>query len=274
VGISSGVPANSPFFPSSRHEGPDLKFSFALETVNLSIKALEANSQDIKTSVPKLRESLINTLTPLFKRVDGLGQTLENETPFIYSGLDASFAPLPNPDSSVVNLLRLFRPAGDTTWGGFLSVTALATDIIRESIMRSGAKSTGFNGVMFSVLEDSVLAEAVNRREVDIPYLTALSAVCGCGIDMVPIPEATFFEEIAAVVLDICALSLSLSKPLGVRLLPIPSARVGDYTSFSMEFLCDSRVLELPRSSGNLISFEENLMLRYPLRSGLEAKND
>lgn len=274
VGISSGVPANSPFFPSSMHEGPDLRFSFAIETVPLSISSLETEIQSGTQTVFRLREALTATLTSKLSVLDELGKEMEEGSPFVYSGLDASFAPMPGAEHSVVNLLRKFRPHGDTTWGGFLSATSLVTDIIRDSIVRSGAKSTGFNGVMFSVLEDSVLAEAVSRREVDISYLTALSAVCGCGIDMVPVPEATFPEEIAAIVLDICAISLSLGKPLGVRLLPIPGALVGDYTAFSMDFLCDSRVLEPPRSSGNFISQKETLVLGFPLRAGWRGDRD
>lgn len=274
VGISSGVEPNSPFFPSSSHEGSQIKFSFALETVSLAATALENASQAGEVSISYLREVLAKTLTSTLTHVDEFGKTLEEDSDFEYAGLDASFAPLPVFEHSVVRLLRFFRPLGDTSWGGFLAVTALATDVIRESIVVSGAKSIGFNGVMFSVLEDPLLAEAINRREIDISYLTALSSVCGCGIDMVPIPGGTFPEEIASVVLDLCAMSLSLGKPLGVRLLPIPNMHVGDYTAFNMEFLCDSRIVSPPGSSGNFKYPDKQVNLRFPLKSGWQNSDD
>ena len=274
VGVSSGVPANSPFFPYSRHEGSYLKFSFALESVSAASNALEAESKKGTFSILRTRAVLVETLSAIFKEIDSIGKILEERTSIIYSGLDASFAPLPQTEHSVINLLRYLRPPGDTSWGGFIAVTALATDIIRQSITDSGARTTGFNGVMFSVLEDSMLAEAISRREVDISYLTALSAVCGCGIDMVPIPGDTFPEEIAAVVLDICAMSVSLGKPLGIRLLPIPNSQAGDYTRFNMDFLCDSRLLTMPKSAGILNSQKEELKLFFPLRTGWQDSSD
>ena len=50
----------------------------------------------------------------------------------------------------------------------------------------------------------------------------AFSVMCGCGIDMVPVPGDISAEEIASIMLDIAAVAIRLNKPLGVRLLPIP----------------------------------------------------
>ncbi len=63
----------------------------------------------------------------------------------------------------------------------------------------------GFNGVMYSLLEDNGLAEANNLRAVTIEKLAVFSSVCGCGIDMVPVPGMMFAEDLAGLALgDFC----------------------------------------------------------------------
>jgi len=102
--------------------------------------------------------------------------------------------------------------------------------------------------VMFSVLEDDVLASANNRRALSVDTLNAWSTVCGCGLDMLPVPGSTLSEDIAAIILDTAALAVRLTKPLGVRLLPIPGKEVNELTQFNFDFLCNSRVMQIDKS--------------------------
>ena len=68
----------------------------------------------------------------------------------------------------------------------------------------------GFNGVMYSVLEDDYLALAVKNKKLSIDSLLLYSTVCGCGIDMVPVPGNIFLEEISSLIIDTAALSIAL----------------------------------------------------------------
>ena len=96
---------------------------------------------------------------------------------------------------------------------------------------------------MISLLEDAYLGLRGNTKTFSIDSMLAFSAVCGCGLDMVPIPGDTFYDEIASLILDMAALSTTLSKPLGVRLLPIPMKHENDFTEFSYDFLTNSRIM-------------------------------
>ena len=59
--------------------------------------------------------------------------------------------------------------------------------------------------------------------------LLLYSAVCGTGLDTVPLPEDVSEAELAGAYLDVAALSVALNgKPLTARLLPVPGARAGD----------------------------------------------
>lgn len=81
------------------------------------------------------------------------------------------------------------------------------------------------------------------------------AAVCGCGLDTVPVPGATqgqpaqerqaLLGATAALLLDVSALAFRLDKPLSVRLLPVPGASAGQQTAFDSPYLLNCATLAL-----------------------------
>lgn len=266
VGTSANCPANAPFFPFSRHEGEELAFSFALETTEIALHVMSLPEFRRERDISLIQHRIISELTPALQSVDTLGRKLAKASGAEYRGLDASFAPFPDGQMSVGALIEQILGAQVGSQGSVF-VTTVLTDALRAALRASGALSVGFNGVMFSVLEDERLATANSRRGTSLESLTALAAVCGCGVDMVPIPGLSFPEEIASVMLDIAGLSSTLSKPLGVRLLPIPNKGVNEFTEFNMDFLCDSRVMALTPNDHRIRSVQHLFDLQAPLRS-------
>ena len=263
VGASFNCPPNAPFFPFSRHAGERVAFSFALETTQLAIAALTGFVKP--NDAGAVRDHIVSVLTPRLRVVDQIGQEIAQRTDTDYRGLDASFAPMPVDNVSVGTLVEMIigvPPGGH----GSVFATAFLTDALRASIIASGARPAGFNGVMYSILEDPVLAAANSQRRVTLDGLLAMATVCACGLDMVPVPGLSFPEEISAVMLDVAALSCALDKPLGVRLLPIPNAHVNELTKLNLDFLCDSRVIGLSSNDRQLESGEQLLSLRAPRR--------
>lgn len=261
VGASCGCPANAPFFPFSRHEGDRIAFSFALETTDLALAV--ADELGNAPPIDRYRDRLVERVSGILARVHGLGLEIERKTDCLYRGLDASLAPFPDGRTSVAALIARLLGAEFGSQGSVF-VTGVLTDALRAAIDRSGARAVGFNGVMFSLLEDNALAAANSRRFVNFDTLMAASAVCGCGIDMVPVSGTSFPEEIAAVMLDIAAMAISLNKPLGVRLLPIPNRAANEFTAFNMDFLCDSRILSLAGHDRSLTADEYAFGLLSP----------
>jgi uncharacterized protein len=263
VGASFNCPPNAPFFPFSRHEGRNVAFSFALETTQIALEAL--NGFPHPHDAGAVRDRIVGALAPKLQTLDELGNQLAHDTGTEYRGLDPSFAPMPIENISVATLVEQITgtPIGSH---GSVYATAFLTDALRASVAASKARTVGFNGVMYSILEDPALAVANNKRRISLDTLLALSTVCACGLDMVPIPGLSFPEEIGAVMLDVGALSCALDKPLGARLLPIPSAHVNELTKLNLDFLCDSRVLGLTANDRRLESQEHLLGLRVPRR--------
>ena len=94
-------------------------------------------------------------------------------------------------------------------------------------------------------LEDSILAQRAAEGTLTVKDLLLYSAVCGTGLDTVPLAGDVSKEQIAALLLDIAALALRLSKPLTARLMPIPGKQTGDKTEFDFAFFANSRVMAL-----------------------------
>jgi uncharacterized protein (UPF0210 family) len=89
-----------------------------------------------------------------------------------------------------------------------------------------------------------VLARRAAECPPSLHELLLYSAVCGTGLDTIPLPEAVSEAELAGVYLDVAALSVALDgKPLTARLLPVPGAKAGDPTTFTFDYFANSRVL-------------------------------
>jgi len=239
LGVSCNCPDNAPFFPFSKHAGGTPKFSLALETAE-SLLGWWDDLADL--DLPTFRETVLQRLTDELRVLQQLATELADELGIEFAGMDASLAPFPDGETSVGRIIELLGVDGVGS-SATVFMTSFLTDLLKTAIKRAGATPAGFNGVMYSLLEDDYLAKENDRRAFTMESFLAFSSVCGCGLDMIPIPGDTLEGEIAALVLDVAALSTSLNKPLGVRLLPIGSKLANERTDFNFDFLVDTRVL-------------------------------
>ena len=108
---------------------------------------------------------------------------------------------------------------------------------------------------MYSLLEDMELCRINNERGVALKDLIALSTMCGCGLDMVPLPGDITKAELRSIIFDIYAISTRLNKPLGLRILPIPETSRNQiaYTKMNSDadFVSNTKILKL---ASNLVS--------------------
>ena len=114
-----------------------------------------------------------------------------------------------------------------------------------DAIDRADFPRAGFSGLMMPVLEDATLAKRAAENVLTVKDLLMYSAVCGSGLDTVPLPGDVTNDQIAALLLDIASLALRLRKPLTGRLMPIPGKKVGDLTEFNFDYFANSRVMAL-----------------------------
>ncbi len=230
---TAGCPPNIPFFPAAYHAGGPPRFGLAIEAADVVLDVL----REPGTSA-ELEDALVQALDAALSPVERVALALSAELDCPYEGIDLSPAPFPSPEVSIGSAIEA---AGVDRFGapGTLFVAALITRALRRTKLRR----TGFSGLMLPVLEDGTLAARLSEHPLDLHALLLYSAVCGTGLDTVPLPGGVSEAELAGVFLDVAALSAALRKPLTARLLPVPGARGGDMTSFDFPYFANGRVL-------------------------------
>lgn len=237
----ANVLAGAPFFPAAYHEGDHPMFAIATESADLAVQVF-ASAKTLEEG----RNALISEITKHGQTIAQAAQSLVSSAPMTnsqlptFGGIDFSLAPFPDDAHSLGNAVEKI---GIPQIGLHGSLAAAA--ILTEAIDRADFPHTGFSGFMQPVLEDSVLAKRAAEGTLTIKDALLYSAVCGTGLDTVPLPGDTTAEQIVPLLLDICALALRLHKPLTARLMPIPGKKASDDTSFDFGFFANSKVMAL-----------------------------
>lgn len=228
----ANVPAGVPFLPAAYHNGDEPTFALALEAADLAVAAFDG-----KRTIDEGRKALQASFEAHGKKLTELAKTLQVK----FLGLDFSLAPFPDDSVSLGGAMEGF---GVPKVGLHGSLAAAA--ILAETIQKADFLHTGFNGMMMPVLEDSVLAKRAAEGTLTVKDLLLYSAVCGTGLDTVPLAGDVTREQIAALLLDVAALSTRLAgKSLTARLMPIPGKQAGDKSAFDFAFFKNSKVMGL-----------------------------
>jgi hypothetical protein len=231
----ANVLPGAPFFPAAYHQGDRPAFSIATEAADLAVDAFK-NAK----SVTEGQSALIAMLEEHGKTLASVARQLQFRFGAQFGGIDFSLAPFPTDEQSLGGAVE---GMGVPKIGLHGSLAAAA--ILTEAVDRANFPHTGFSGFFQPVLEDSVLAKRAAEGILIVKDLLLYSAVCGTGLDTVPLPGNVTADQIAALLLDLSALALRLDKPLTARLMPIPGKHAGDPTGFDFAFFANSKVMAL-----------------------------
>jgi uncharacterized protein (UPF0210 family) len=232
----ANVDAGAPFFPAAYHDSDEPMFAIATESADLAVQAFENTN-----SLEEGRNTLIAEITKHGRAISKVAQSLLTTYQLLkFGGIDFSLAPFPDDAHSLGNAVEKI---GVPKIGLYGSLAAAA--ILTEAVDRADFPHTGFSGFMQPVLEDSILAKRAAEGTLTIKDALLYSAVCGTGLDCVPLAGNTTAEQITPLLLDLCALALRLDKPLTARLMPIPGKTAGDATNFDFGFFANSKVMRL-----------------------------
>jgi uncharacterized protein (UPF0210 family) len=247
-GALANVPAGVPFFPAAYSPPPasdgKVPFALATEAADLALDAARA-ARDIQDT----HDRLVTAIEHEARRLTAVAEDLAACEPLRYGGIDFSLAPFPAPETSIGAALEALSgaPLGSP---GTLAAAATLTDAIE----RAAFPHTGFCGLMLPVLEDAVLAQRSAEGRLGLGELLQWSAVCGTGLDTVPLPGDSAPEALERLLFDVAALSARLRKPLTARLMPLPGRHAGDPVHFDFAYFADGGVLPLdPGGAGGLL---------------------
>jgi uncharacterized protein (UPF0210 family) len=227
------VPPLTPFYPGSYHTGPGHQFAVALQSANLVAEALGSTRDP-----DKARLALVGVLGEHARAIEAAAMRVQKQTGWEYTGLDLSPAPLK--DVSIGGAIEKFT---GSKFGASGTMTAAA--LITGALAEIPVKRAGYSGLMLPVLEDSVLAQRWSEGVVNLDALLAYSAVCGTGLDVVPLPGWTTPAWLERILGDMASLAVKWHKPLSARLLPVAGKQAGDMTEFDDPFLVNAKIQEL-----------------------------
>jgi len=224
----------SPFYPASYHKGPT-SFAIGAENSDLVYKAF-SRAKNIEKAEYFLKEML----TTEYERIEAIARGISEKEKIEYDGIDVSIATSVKPNESIAHA---FEKLG---LGKFGEVGTLAiAKVITETLKGLDIKKCGYCGLMLPVLEDYGLAMRNIDGTYELTNLLLYSAVCGVGLDTVPLPGDVSEEKLYALLLDIASLSIKLDKPLSARLMPIPNKTMGQMTNFKFEYFVNSKVMKI-----------------------------
>jgi uncharacterized protein (UPF0210 family) len=230
----ANVPAYAPFYPASYHQGLGHQFAIALESANV-VAAVMAVQRDQEAT----RQALISELGMHARAVEDIASKLDQETGWTYMGLDLS--PAPRKEVSIASATAGFTGGRFGTSG---TMTAAAT--ITSALRDIAVKKVGYSGLMMPVMEDTRLSQLWSEGAISMDQLLAYSAVCGTGLDTIPLPGDVSTQQLERIIGDVASLSVKWSKPLSARLLPVAGAKPGDRTAFDDPNLINTIIQPLP----------------------------
>jgi uncharacterized protein (UPF0210 family) len=223
-----------PFFPAAYHQG-EHSFSLGLECSDLAMKEFN-QSKNLKEAEKNLGMIFEKEL----RKIQEIAERISDDQKIKFAGIDASLAPSLDKNESIA---FAYEKLGIGRFGqpGTLAISAMITRVLKNLSL----KKCGCSGLMLPICEDFGLAQRANERTYDLTNLLLYSAVCGCGLDTVPLPGDIPTERIEAILLDVAILAIALNKPLSARLLPVPGKKAGEMTSFKSPYLVDCKIFEI-----------------------------
>lgn len=247
----------APFFPSahvhSPAQGAGLAFSLGFQFPSVLHAALASvlgpvsgHGQGLPAHdlLVKAEAAAHKALAYHYAALCAVAKDIQASTGAVFKGIDGSLAPLPSDSSSVTDIYSLLGVRFFFGSPGTLQASAWLTRVLKSVPLPAGAPPLlGYTGLMLPPMEDRGLATDAVEGQYGLSHLLMCSAVCGVGLDTVPIPGDTPAQEIEAIIADVASLAWRLDKPLSVRLFPLPGLKAGDMTQVTNNpHLCNTKV--------------------------------
>jgi uncharacterized protein (UPF0210 family) len=229
------VPEYTPFYPGAWHIGAGKRFAIGLQAANVVDEVFSTTPHDPVAA----RERLTAAMAAHCSRIEAVALAIEKETGWTYMGIDPTPAPAPD-----VSIGAAIEKLTGSPFGSSGTLTAAA--VITSAIQALPVKRVGYVGLMVPILEDARLAQRWSEGTLTVDAMLAYSAVCGTGLDTIPLPGDVSEEQLARIVGDMATLAVKWRKPLSARLQPVVGRKAGERTEFESPFLVNALLQKLP----------------------------
>lgn len=145
--------------------------------------------------------------------------------------VDVSLAPTPAVGDSVAHILEEMG-LEEVGAHGSIATLAMLNDAVKKGGVMAANNVGGLSGAFIPVSEDAGMVSATKSGNLTIETLTAMTAVCSVGLDMIVVPGDTTAEVLSAILADEAAIGMVNSKTTAVRLIPAIGREAGDVLQF------------------------------------------
>ncbi len=228
--VFSNAPEDNPFMAGAFHGigEPDFSLNIGISGPGVVRGVVEENRE---CDLTELSGIIKRTAFKITRAGELIGRELASNMDVPFGIVDISLASTTKVGDSVAGIVEMM---GIEKMGAPGSTAALA--LLIDAVKKGGAMASGnvggLSGTFIPVSEDSGMNAAVKSGALSIEKLEALTAVCSVGLDMIAIPGDTPAETISAIIADELSIGVVNGKTTGVRLIPVPGKKAGDYVNF------------------------------------------
>jgi len=231
LAVLCNAPTDIPFMAGAFHG-----FGEAEAVVNVGVSGpsvvrsvLEQLPQD--SPLHEVAEAIKKTSFKITRVGEVVGREVAHRLGVSFGSVDLSLAPTPHPGDSIAKILELMGLERVGTHG-----TTAALMMLVDAVKKGGAMATssvgGFSGTFIPASEDHGMIEGVRVGSLSLDKMEAMTAVCSVGLDMIPLPGHTPPETLSAIIADEMAIGVINNKSTGVRLIPVPGKRAGQWIEY------------------------------------------
>ncbi|MBN2517921.1 MAG: PFL family protein [Candidatus Altiarchaeota archaeon] len=228
--VFANAPEDNPFMAGAYHGvgEPDFSLNIGISGPGVVRSVVEKNRE---CDLTELSEIIKKTTFKITRAGELIGRELAERIGVPFGIVDVSLASTTAAGDSVA---RIIEGMGIEVVGahGTTAALALLIDAVKKGGTMASGNVGGLSGTFIPVTEDSGMAEAVKKGALSLDKLEAMTAVCSVGLDMFTVPGDIEPEKISAIIADELAIGIVNNKTTGVRIIPVPGKKAGDWVDF------------------------------------------
>lgn len=178
-----------------------------------------------------LAEVIKKTVFKITRAGELIGRKVAEKHGIEFGIVDISLAPTPAEGDSIGDIL-VAMGVEDVGAPGTTAALAMLNDCVKKAGLMASAAVGGMSGAFIPVSEDQGMIRAVERGNLSLEKLEAMTSVCSVGLDMIAVPGDTPASTIAGIIADEAAIGVINDKTTAVRIIPAYGKKAGDSVDY------------------------------------------
>lgn len=245
--VFANAAEDNPFVAGAFHgiSEPEVVLNVGISGPGVVLDAIKSAGH---VDLSELAEVIKKTVFKITRAGELIGRGVAKLHGIPFGIVDVSLAPTPAEGDSIGDIL-IAMGVEDVGAPGTTAALAMLNDSVKKAGLMASTAVGGLSGAFIPVSEDQAMIRAVERGNLSLEKLEAMTAVCSVGLDMVAVPGDTSTENIAGIIADECAIGVINDKTTAVRIIPAYGKSVGDYVDYG-GLLGRAPIMEVRKISG------------------------